>query len=687
MALRSVRVALLVWACLCLAASTVSAAPPANDNFADAVVLEGLPVSTSGTNVDATKEAGEPSHAGVIGGGSSVWWTWTAPSNGGVAIESCGSLYPTVVGVYTGDAVDALTEVASGKWQNAEEACGGGARVSFRAVAGQTYRIAVDNYLFSGKGSLGLAIRPAPTNDEFANASPIGSFPSEISATNVGATTESGEPNHAGGSAGHSVWWRWTAPASGDVLVDTCQATFTNVAVYTGGTVDGLSNVASASGGCSGDPGGSRVVFTAAAGQEYRIAVASKYAQVTRPFTVKLVSPAVNDDFADAAVINGVPASASGSNIYASAEASEPAHAGMQALASLWWTWTAPSSGKVILDTSASEPATRLGVYTGASLAGLTEVVSGGEHVVLNATAGETYRIAVDKGWDGAAVGAVSLEIRRPPSNDDFLGALVLSGAFAFVTRQQNLDATKQPGEPTHAGYSGGRSLWYRWTAPASGPATVDTCDGNFDTVIGVYAGTALAGLTEIAGDDNSCVRWGGSFAEFDAQAGQTYHIAVDSRYSSESGNFDLYVEGAEPPTPPASPAPASPATPSPPPSVSPPDTIAPTLHLSGATSQKVLRQRGVLVVAASPAEASTVTAKGKVVIQAAAKVFKLTPVTKLLPMGGKATLKLKLKRRALAAIGRALKAGKSVSAKVTATARDTAGNVTTKRRTIKLKR
>jgi hypothetical protein len=117
------------------------------------------------------------------------------------------------------------------------------------------------------------------------------------------------------------------------------------------------------------------------------------------------------------------------------------------------------------------------------------------------------------------------------------------------------------------------------------------------------------------------------------------------------------------------------------------PDTTAPVLQLGGATSQKVLRHRGVLVVATAPAEPSTVTAMGKVAVRGSAKVFKLTPVTKQVSRGAKATLKLKLKRRALVAIGRALQAGKKLSAKVTVSAKDAAGNVSTKRRTIRLKR
>src|SRR5438309_498595 len=52
--------------------------PPPNDDFSNAVVLSGSASSgsTSGTNVDATKEIGEPNHAGDAGG-SSVWWQWT----------------------------------------------------------------------------------------------------------------------------------------------------------------------------------------------------------------------------------------------------------------------------------------------------------------------------------------------------------------------------------------------------------------------------------------------------------------------------------------------------------------------------------------------------------------------------------------------------------------------------------
>jgi uncharacterized protein YggU (UPF0235/DUF167 family) len=115
-------------------------------------------------------------------------------------------------------------------------------------------------------------------------------------------------------------------------------------------------------------------------------------------------------------------------------------------------------------------------------------------------------------------------------------------------------------------------------------------------------------------------------------------------------------------------------------------DETAPSLRLGGATLQKVLRQRGVFVVAACPAEACTATAKGRVAVRRSAKVFKLIAVTEQIAQGGKAKLKLKLEPRALRALERALRAGKRTSAKVTVTVKDAAGNVATKRRTIRLK-
>src|SRR5205814_7267214 len=99
-----------------------------------------VPVNRS--NVGATTETGEPYHGGNIGG-KTVWWTWTAPSAGSVTINTSGSSFDTLLGVYTGTSVSGLTTVVS------NDDIGGGvlqSRVTFNAVVGTTYRIAVDGY-------------------------------------------------------------------------------------------------------------------------------------------------------------------------------------------------------------------------------------------------------------------------------------------------------------------------------------------------------------------------------------------------------------------------------------------------------------------------------------------------------------------------------------------------------------
>ena len=54
-----------------------------------------------------------------------------------------------------------------------------------------------------------------PANNNFANAITITGSSNTVSGSNVGATKESGEPNHDGFAGGKSVWWKWTAPSNG----------------------------------------------------------------------------------------------------------------------------------------------------------------------------------------------------------------------------------------------------------------------------------------------------------------------------------------------------------------------------------------------------------------------------------------------------------------------------------------
>jgi Ca2+-binding RTX toxin-like protein len=124
--------------------------PPVNDNFANRIILNGDSASTTGTNVGATGEPGEPNHAGVSTPIESAWWTWTAPESGEVTIDTIGSNYDTTLGVYTGSAVNSLSTIVGN-----DDSISLISQVTFTATAGTTYQIAVDG--FSGnEGSIGL---------------------------------------------------------------------------------------------------------------------------------------------------------------------------------------------------------------------------------------------------------------------------------------------------------------------------------------------------------------------------------------------------------------------------------------------------------------------------------------------------------------------------------------------------
>ena len=159
-----------VGALLALGAS-LGHASPANDMFANRTVIAGTNITVTTSSVGATREPGEPYHAGYSGG-ASIWWSWTAPRSDTVSIGTGMSGFDTLLGVYTGASVTALTTVASN--DDEPEAGDGTSKVVFNAVAGQTYQIAVDGYS-GASGSVRLAVvlglPPAPA---WALPSPYG---------------------------------------------------------------------------------------------------------------------------------------------------------------------------------------------------------------------------------------------------------------------------------------------------------------------------------------------------------------------------------------------------------------------------------------------------------------------------------------------------------------------------------
>lgn len=252
-----------------------------------------------------------------------------------------------------------------------------------------------------------------------------------------------------------------------------------------------------------------------------------------------------NDAFANRIALSGASVAVAGANVNATSESSEPNHAGNAPSKSVWWTWTAPATGQVVIDTIGSAFDTVLGVYTGTSLGSLTSVASddegggnGTSRAAFAVTAGITYSIAVDgkSGRDGSIRLSVGFSGNRPV-NDVFSARIPLTGT-SIVTAGANINATKESGEPNHAGNVGGASVWWTWTAPQAGIAVVDTVGSSFDTLLSVYTGSSVNALTLVASDDQS----GGnntSRLSFSVTGGTTYAIAVDG-WNAANGDVKM---------------------------------------------------------------------------------------------------------------------------------------------------
>ena len=126
------------------------------DNFANRSVLSGLAPNTSGSNILATAEVGEPSQSGII---NSEWWSWTAPNSGTFTIDTKNSNFDTFLSVFTGSAINNLTLVGFND-------DGGGnftSLLSLNVTAGTTYQIVVDGF-GNSTGSIQLNIVPVVIN-------------------------------------------------------------------------------------------------------------------------------------------------------------------------------------------------------------------------------------------------------------------------------------------------------------------------------------------------------------------------------------------------------------------------------------------------------------------------------------------------------------------------------------------
>lgn len=426
-----------------LASSAAWAAAPSNDAFSRATVVTGN--SVSGTNVGATLEIGEPTHANVSGG-HSVWWVWTPTKAGTVTIDTVGSSFDTVLAVYTGTTgFGGLRNLAYSE-DLAPTTLTSKVRISVKANT--AYRIAVDGYNgATGAIKLNIAFDSETAdrgeNDDYVDRIDVIGEYAVVTGSSRLATTEAGEntffydpddydpdaPFYFYYSSGsNSLWWTWTAPRTGSVTITNDMvinsafngdylSAILEIFLVNSSTIDGLESFPMGKESSNfAERASAALTLDVTAGQVLQIKTSSwdaEYgANVTLTIQMNSSDVVSNDLFVKRPLVPNTTTNITGSNAEATADVDEPDHAGVAPVRSVWWSWIAPDNGYLTLDTYGSTGVigtdtvvldTVLAAYTGTQLSSLIEVASdddgnadGTSKMRFNVSKGATYQIAVD---------------------------------------------------------------------------------------------------------------------------------------------------------------------------------------------------------------------------------------------------------------------------------------------------
>lgn len=261
---RARSVALIALTTLIASVTVASAAPPANDDFADATtMLEGI--EQRADNTEATEEVDEA----YCGDGPTVYWKFTATEAGDYLAYATGSNTDTQIGI--NDAVD-----------NNVGACPDDEDSSYDAVD-DPWPMAVDDeiwiqvgqYSEDSRGTVGAGIALIQEGrDNFADRRTLSfrtSAPSAVTgfSTDGADTVETGEPVVCGeGTMEETIWYSFTPPTTGAWLIEVKSVDDYQLAVYEGSAVDSLTPI-----NCTFDGGQARVAADMVAGREYAIQI------------------------------------------------------------------------------------------------------------------------------------------------------------------------------------------------------------------------------------------------------------------------------------------------------------------------------------------------------------------------------------------------------------------------------
>jgi hypothetical protein len=229
-----------------LVATAANAAPPPNDDFANATVIDvsSLPFADSTTIDEATSEPSEPAPClGTVA--QTVWYKVTPSADAVLRVRTDASFYYQLAAVFeqTGSGLAGLSGISClvYPWD--------GSHNTFSVEAGKTYYVQAGSaYGSSGTLSLTMEVVPPPSNDDFFDATVISSLPFSDSVDTSAGSVEQSEPipscSYTGQPAG-TIWYQYTPPSDGWVSATTFGSYPTTVfAGYSGNALGSLTEIA-----------------------------------------------------------------------------------------------------------------------------------------------------------------------------------------------------------------------------------------------------------------------------------------------------------------------------------------------------------------------------------------------------------------------------------------------------------
>ena len=517
-------------------AGNAQAAPPANDNFADAIDLAGDSGIRTGLDntIDATSEAGEPAFAyGDPNSdfGLSVWYKWTCPADGTFVFRTGGSKntddteWDAYVSIYDGASLATLNELQSSDHGYAET-------VAQAVSADTTYYMRLTWGGAPTRDATNLHLEwsliASNTVVDISNAShPV--TPDDPGGPGINIDAEVGVVGNSGRLIGQTqTHWSsggFSAPLdlNGNTLIIN----------------SGNGNTMNASGAISGDG-----VVRVEGGGSQPIRIQGSTGNTYTGTTIVTNGTASLEKSSGNALCGNITVGSTGtaSLLWTAADQINDASdvALVQTGSLLDLAGFADTLGNLTLAAGTSVETGTGGVLT------VNLLTVGGTPMAAG-----TYTSAESAFVTGSgSVVVLGAPPPSPPVNDNFADAIDLPGSTGTQTGTTTLNATIETGEPDCGATN---TVWFKWTCTTTGNFTISTSGstnlsaGEWDAILGIYTGASVDALTPLPGTPQNIGQ--PETMTVAVTAGNTYYIQAAGFENAVASNILLNWSWAAPPT------------------------------------------------------------------------------------------------------------------------------------------